>query len=231
MTQGHARTRPRRNAEAVRREDRPSRSRSTIRRRRSRRRKSPPSTDAAPPPPPPEPKQEAKKKAEPKRDLIAEALKKDDAKKAEQKKAERQNPDAAEAAAEPSQQQPKFDPREIAGAARQARPAAQGSHRRRRQRHAVARHAERHGARSSRRTNSTRCGRGLRNCGIRRPARRIREEIVVAIRMRLKPDGTIAAAADGHDLRAEPAVHGVARQRHPRGLPRPAVRHAAARDL
>jgi colicin import membrane protein len=53
------------------------------------------STDKEPPPPPPEPKQAKqadKKQAEPKRDLIAEALKKDEAKKPEPKKAEAKPP-------------------------------------------------------------------------------------------------------------------------------------------
>jgi outer membrane biosynthesis protein TonB len=75
-------------------------------------------TDAAPPPSPPEPKQEAKKKAEPKRDLIAEALKKDAAKQAEQKKADAKKADAKiptppKRPPQPNQNQPKFDPREM----------------------------------------------------------------------------------------------------------------------
>lgn len=77
------------------------------------------STDAAPPPSPPEPKQEAKKNAEPKRDLIAEALKKDAAaKKAEQKAADAKKADAKvptppKRPPQPNQNQPKFDPREM----------------------------------------------------------------------------------------------------------------------
>jgi outer membrane biosynthesis protein TonB len=71
------------------------------------------STDAAPPPPPPEPKQAAKKKAEPKRDLIAEALKKDDAKKTEQKKADANVPTPPKRPPQPQTPQPKFDPREM----------------------------------------------------------------------------------------------------------------------
>ncbi len=76
------------------------------------------STDATPPPSPPEPKQEAKKKAEPKRDLIAEALKKDAAaKKVEQKKADAKKADAkipTPPKRPPTpQNQPKFDPREM----------------------------------------------------------------------------------------------------------------------
>jgi colicin import membrane protein len=67
------------------------------------------STDTPPPTPP---KQQAKKKAEPKRDLIADALKKDDsAKKSEQKKAEAATPTPPK---QPPQQQHKFDPRQVA---------------------------------------------------------------------------------------------------------------------
>jgi colicin import membrane protein len=84
------------------------------------------STDTPPAPPPPEPKQEAQKKSEPKRDLIAEALKKDDSKKAEQKdqkKADQQKTDQKKADAVPTppkrppqpqaKPQPKFDPRQM----------------------------------------------------------------------------------------------------------------------
>jgi outer membrane biosynthesis protein TonB len=72
------------------------------------------STDAAPPPPP-EPKQAAKKKAEPKRDLIADAIKKDDAKKSEQKKVADQVPTPPKRPPQPPQPQtqPKFDPRQV----------------------------------------------------------------------------------------------------------------------
>jgi colicin import membrane protein len=68
-------------------------------------------TDA--PPPPPEPKPPApteKKPAEPKQDLIADAIKKDEVKKPENKKAEAKTP----APPKPEQQQPKFDPRKVA---------------------------------------------------------------------------------------------------------------------
>lgn len=74
------------------------------------------STDAAQPPSPPEPKQ-AKSKPEPKRDLIAEALKKDAAaKKAEQKKAANAKvPTPPKRPPQPQQpqNQPMFDPREM----------------------------------------------------------------------------------------------------------------------
>ena len=62
-------------------------------------------------PPPTPPKQQAKKKAEPKRDLIADALKKDDARKSEQKKTEANTPTPPK---QPPQQQHKFDPRQVA---------------------------------------------------------------------------------------------------------------------
>ncbi|MBX9772809.1 MAG: cell envelope biogenesis protein TolA [Xanthobacteraceae bacterium] len=77
------------------------------------------STDATPPPSPPEPKQEAAKKAEPQRDLIAEALKKDAAaKKAEQKAADAKKKADAKVPTPPKrpptpQEQSKFDPREM----------------------------------------------------------------------------------------------------------------------
>ncbi|MPZ40163.1 MAG: cell envelope biogenesis protein TolA [Rhizobiales bacterium] len=73
------------------------------------------STDATPPPPPPEPKKEVvKKKAEPKRDLIAEALKKEDAKKTEQKKADAKVPSPPKRPPMPqTRPQPKFDPRQV----------------------------------------------------------------------------------------------------------------------
>jgi len=77
------------------------------------------STDSPQPPPPspPQPKQAAKSKPEPKRDLIAEALKKDAAaKKAEQKKAaDAKVPTPPKRPPQPPtpQNQPKFDPREM----------------------------------------------------------------------------------------------------------------------
>ena len=74
------------------------------------------STDVTPPPEAPEPKrEETKKKAGPKRDLIAEALKKDDAKKSEQKKADAKIPTPPKRPPMPqAKPQPKFDPREMA---------------------------------------------------------------------------------------------------------------------
>jgi len=64
------------------------------------------------PPVPPEPKPPApaeQKPPEPKRDLIADAIKKDQAKKPEQKKAEAKAPTPPKK----EQQQPKFDPRKV----------------------------------------------------------------------------------------------------------------------
>ena len=69
-------------------------------------------TDAPPPlpePKPPTPKAE-KKQAEPKRDLIAEALKKDEAKRPEPKKLEAKTPTPPK---RPAQEQPKFDPKRV----------------------------------------------------------------------------------------------------------------------
>jgi outer membrane biosynthesis protein TonB len=75
------------------------------------------STDAAQPPTPPEQKQAAKSKPEPQRDLIAEALKKDAAaKKAEQKKAaDAKVPTPPKRPPQPPtpQSQQKFDPRQM----------------------------------------------------------------------------------------------------------------------
>jgi colicin import membrane protein len=65
------------------------------------------------PPPMPEPRPPAppeKKQSEPKRDLIADAIKKDLAKKSEPKKSE---PKKAETKAPPKKEQPKFDPRKV----------------------------------------------------------------------------------------------------------------------
>ena len=153
------------------------------------------STDATPPPSPPEPKrEETKKKAEPKRDLIADALKKDDAKKSEQKKADAKIPTPPKRPPTPqAQPQPKFDPREMAALLDKRDPQRKQATGDTPQRRARARHGARLPRGSSRRTNSTRCARGSRNCGIRRPAPQNPQELVVAIRMRLKPDGTLAA--------------------------------------
>src|SRR5262249_12758191 len=77
------------------------------------------------PPPMPEPKPPApaeKKESEPKRDLIAEAIKKDLAKQPEPKKSEQKKAEAkadakaeskAETKAPPKKDQPKFDPRNV----------------------------------------------------------------------------------------------------------------------
>ncbi len=69
------------------------------------------STDTPAPEPKPKPPANAEKKPpEPKRDLIAEALKKDDAKKPEPKKTEAKTPTPPK---KPVQQQPQFDPRKV----------------------------------------------------------------------------------------------------------------------
>ena len=66
-------------------------------------------TDQAVPPPEPQPPAPPQKKqAEPKRDLIADAIKKDQAKKTEVKKAETKAPTPPK-----RQEQPKFDPRKV----------------------------------------------------------------------------------------------------------------------
>ncbi|HEY7296414.1 MAG TPA: hypothetical protein VH684_00650 [Xanthobacteraceae bacterium] len=67
-------------------------------------------TDQPPPPPPPKPAPADRQSAEPKQDLIADAIKKDEAKKPENKKAETKTP----APPKPDQHQPKFDPRKVA---------------------------------------------------------------------------------------------------------------------
>src|SRR5262245_40196429 len=64
-------------------------------------------TEKPPPAPPKPPTPEEKKPPEPKRDLIAEAIKKDQAKKAEPKRAE------AKAPTPPKKDQPQFDPKKI----------------------------------------------------------------------------------------------------------------------
>ena len=56
-------------------------------------------------------------------------------------------------------------------------------------------------------------------------------ELVVLVRVKLKPDGTLAAPPMVLTSGNNPAVHGRARQRHSRALSRPALRHAQARTL
>lgn len=146
-------------------------------------------TDATPPTPPPEPKQVVKKKAEPKRDVIADAIKKDDAKKLEQKKVEAKIPTPPK---RPPQAQPKFDPRQVAALLNKQTP-------------------QRKEATGSTISDAPSLGtmNGAANqltqneldalrarlaqlwsppAGARNP-----QELVVAIRIRLKPDGTLAA--------------------------------------
>jgi colicin import membrane protein len=164
------------------------------------------STDTPPAPPPPEPKQEAKKKSEPKpepkRDLIAEALKKDDARKAEQKKAEQKKADQKKAEANvptppkrPPQPhakpQPKFDPREMQALLDKRDPQrreATGTTLNDRVGLGTARGSARELTQSELDALRARLAQ-LWNppAGAQNP-----QELVVAIRIRLKPDGTLA---------------------------------------
>jgi outer membrane biosynthesis protein TonB len=144
-------------------------------------------TDAAPPPP--EPKQAEKKKAEPKRDLIADAIKKDDAKKAEQKKVDAKIPTPPK---RPPQAQPKFDPRQVATLLNKQTPQrkeATGST----LSDAPAPGTERGSARqlSQNELDALRA-RLMELWDIPAGARNPRE-LVVEVRIRLKPDGTLAA--------------------------------------
>lgn len=146
-------------------------------------------TDAAPPAPPPEPKQAEKKKAEPKRDLIADAIKKDEGKKAEQKKVDAKIPTPPKRP--PQQAQPKFDPRQVAalldkktperkeatGAALSSAPALGAAQAKGNQLSQNELDALR--ARLAQLWNPP--------AGARNP-----QELVVAVRIRLKPDGTLA---------------------------------------
>jgi len=147
------------------------------------------STDATPPPPPPEPKQEAKKKAEPKRDLIADAIKKDDAKKTEQKKVDANVPTPPK---RPPQPQPKFDPREMQALLDKRTPQRQeatgGA-----VNNNVSLGAPKGAARQLTQNELDALRARLAQlwnppAGAQNP-----QELVVQIRMRLKPDGTLAA--------------------------------------
>lgn len=153
-------------------------------------------TDATPPPPPPEPqKQEAaKKKAEPKRDLIAEALKKEDAPKSEQKKADAKVPTPPKRPPAPktqTQPQPKFDPREMQALLDKRTPQrkeATGST----LSDAPSIGTPRGSARQLTQSELDALRARLQSlwnppAGAQNP-----QELVVAIRMRLKPDGTLA---------------------------------------
>jgi hypothetical protein len=148
--------------------------------------------------PPPEPKQEAKKKSEPKRDDITEMLKKDDAKKTEQKKSEQKKADAKvptppkrppQPQAKP---QPNFDPRQIGALINKSDP------QRREATGNTLNDSPALGAANGRAAQLTQNELdALRRrlvqlwnppAGAQNP-----EELVVAIRIRLKPDGTLAA--------------------------------------
>lgn len=146
------------------------------------------STDATPPTPPPEPKQEAKKKAEPKRDLIADAIKKDDARKSEQKKVDAKIPTPPK---RPPQPQPKFDPREMQALLDKRTPertVATGDT----INNTVALGAPKASARTLTQNELDALRARLAQlwnppAGAQNP-----QELVVQIRMRLKPDGTLA---------------------------------------
>ncbi len=144
-----------------------------------------------PPPPMPEPKPPVpveKKPPEPKRDLIAEALKKDDAKKAE-KKAEAKLPTPPK---RPAKEQPKFDPRKVEALLDKRAPqrfAATGP---------VLNETVSLGAPSGQAallTQSELDALRARLAQLWSPPAGAKnpEELVVQIRMQLKPDGTLAA--------------------------------------
>jgi colicin import membrane protein len=142
-------------------------------------------TDAAPPPMP-QPKQ-AKKKAEPKRDIIADAIKKDDARKAEQKKVEAHTPMPPK---RPREAEPKFDRRQIEALLDKRTPqrqAAAGSA----ISDTVTLGAPKGAAQQLTQTELDALRARLAQlwnppAGAQNP-----QELVVAIRMRLKPDGTL----------------------------------------
>lgn len=155
------------------------------------------STDVTPPPPPPEPKQEAKKKSETKRDLIAEALKKEDAKQAEQKKADQKKaehiPTPPKRPPQPqAKPQPKFDPREMQALLDKRDPQrreATGNT----LNDSVSLGTPRGQARQLTQNELDALRARLAQlwnppAGAQNP-----QELVVAIRIRLKPDGTLAA--------------------------------------
>jgi colicin import membrane protein len=146
-------------------------------------------TTDAPPPSPPEPKQEVKKKAEPKRDLIAEAIKKDDAKKTVQKKVDAKIPTPPK---RPPQAQPKFDPSQVAALLNKQTPQrreATGSTLSDAPALGTARGSAKQLTQNELDALRARLAQ-LWNppAGARNP-----QELVVAIRIRLKPDGTLAA--------------------------------------
>jgi len=147
----------------------------------------PPPTPAPQPPAPAQPKQQS----EPKRDLIADAIKKDDAKKGEQKQADAKVPTPPKRPPQPHAQ-PKFDPREMQALLDKRDPqrkestgdtlsdsvslgTPKGSARQLTQSELDALRA-----RLAQLWNPP--------AGAQNP-----EELVVAVRMRLKPDGTLAA--------------------------------------
>ncbi len=154
------------------------------------------STDATPPPPPPDPpkKEAAKKKAEPTRDLIAEALKKDDAKKPEQKKAaDAKVPSPPKRPPMPqTQPQPKFDPRQMQALLDKRTPQrkeATGAT----LNNTAAIGTPRGSARQLTQSELDALRARLAQLWSPPAGAQNPQELVVAIRMRLKPDGTLAA--------------------------------------
>lgn len=145
------------------------------------------STDA-PPPPPPEIKQQPKKKAEPRRDRIAEAIKKDEGNKAQQKKVEAKVPTPPK---RPPQEQTKFDPRKVEALLDKRKPQrveASGDE----VNGTAALGAKGNAAQLSQNELDALRARlaQLWNppAGAQNP-----QELVVQVRMRLRPDGTLAA--------------------------------------
>jgi hypothetical protein len=149
------------------------------------------STDT-PSPPPPEPKQAAKKKSEPQRDLIADALKKDDAKKTEQKQADAKIPTPPKRPPPPqpqTQPQPKHDPRQVAALLDKRDP------RRNEATNSTMSDIPSLGATrgaAAKLSQSEEEALIARMIKLWNPPAGVREEIIVKIRIRLRPDGTLA---------------------------------------
>jgi colicin import membrane protein len=147
------------------------------------------------PPPPPEPQPPApaeKKQSEPKQDLIAEAIKKDQAKKPEPKKSEPKKAEAKAPTPPKKQDSPKFDPRQVEALLNKRTP----------QRLAATADAVNSTATLG---APTAIGKQLSMSELDALRARLAqlwnppagasnpEELVVQIRIRLKPDGTLAA--------------------------------------
>lgn len=161
------------------------------------------STDATPPPSPPEPKETPNKKAEPKRDVIADAIKKDDAKKAEQKKVDAKVPTPPKRPPQPQKQEHKFDPRKLEALLDKRDPqrtAATG---------AALNNNVALGAPKATGRQLTQSELDALRARLTQlwspPAGAVNpDEIVVTIRIRLKPDGTLA---DGPEVKTRGTSH------------------------